>query len=71
MARCRCPSIHPWSNSQCIRKVGHDGPCWNKSDPAGRTGAMTRATWYSEGGVFKSHRGYETIYARKASKVRE
>lgn len=60
----RCPSIHAWSDQQCIRKAGHDGYCYGKAHPG--SGILRRAEWISERGKFKSHHQYATIYPRNA-----
>jgi hypothetical protein len=56
----KCPSVHYWSQSRCIRPAGHEGLCWSKAVRGERT--ITRAEWRSEKGKFKSHHHYATSY---------
>lgn len=64
----RCPSIHVWSDQRCIRPAGHDGKCWGMAQPDHERGTITRAHWWSENGVFKSHNWYETKYLKNAAR---
>lgn len=60
----RCPSVHIWSDQQCIRQAGHDGFCYGKAQAG--SAIIRRAEWISENGKFKSHHQYATIYPRNA-----
>ena len=68
MANPQCPSVHIWSGSEhrCIRAEGHDGLCWGPAQKG--DGTFTRAEWHSEGGKFKSHHQYATIYPTNAQR---
>lgn len=57
----QCPSVHKLGGMRCIRRTGHDGPCWCR---AGRdsTGAVTRCEWYSRNGQYVRHLQYVTTY---------
>lgn len=62
----RCPSIHKWSDQQCIRECGHEGVCYSKAVRSPSDGTITRAEWHSVNGKFKSHHQYDTKYPRNA-----
>lgn len=64
MNKGRCPSVHIWSDMQCIRQAGHDGFCYGKAQAG--SAIIRRAEWVSENGKFKSHWRYTTIYPRNA-----
>jgi hypothetical protein len=64
----KCPSVHKWSDTPCIREAGHEGYCYGKATRNRRDGTITRAHWTSKNGVFKSHHWYETKYPTNAAR---
>lgn len=65
----RCGVKHKFGDVTCIRPIGHDGLCWGKAIRSNVDGHVTRCEWYSEGGKFKSHYQYRTMYPRNAERA--
>lgn len=63
----RCGIKHGFGDQTCIRDKGHEGFCRCRA-VRGPTGTITYSEWESRDGKFYRHVGYQTIYARNASK---
>jgi hypothetical protein len=62
----KCNIQHQLGRQRCNRAAGHDGLCRCKAE-RGR-GTITYSEWESRDGLFVSHVGYRTIYAKNARK---
>lgn len=62
----KCNIQHQLGGQRCNRTACHDGLCRSRSE-RGR-GTITYSEWESRDGVFYSHVGYRTIYAKNARK---
>lgn len=64
----KCGIKHGFHDGTCILEKNHEGPCRCKAE-RGAGGSVTFSEWYSEGGKFKRHKQYKTIYPANAQKV--
>jgi hypothetical protein len=57
----QCPSVHPWTETRCVRHVDHQGRCRARAMSHFEIGSVSHLEWSSVDGIFDHQdRAYTT-----------